>query len=88
MPVVRIAFVRNENGKAALVKEFVAKNADGSYPLHGGLSIRRASRPALIRNAAPLRSRECAADLLTSTPGRSWWRLSPHYAAGELAAEL
>src|ERR1700730_14983929 len=30
--VVRVAFFRNENGKAVLAKEFVARNADGSYP--------------------------------------------------------
>ena len=32
MPVVRVAFFRNENGKAVLAKEFVARDADGSYP--------------------------------------------------------
>ena len=32
MSVVRVAFFRNENGNAVLVKEFVARNADGSYP--------------------------------------------------------
>ena len=32
MPVVRVAFFRNENGKAVLAKEFVVRNADGSYP--------------------------------------------------------
>ena len=32
MPVVRVAFFRNENGEALLAKEFVARNADGSYP--------------------------------------------------------
>ena len=32
MPVVRVAFFRNENGNAVLAKEFVARNADGSYP--------------------------------------------------------
>jgi hypothetical protein len=32
MPVVRVAFFRSENGKAVLAKEFVVRNADGSYP--------------------------------------------------------
>ena len=32
MSVVRVTFFRNENGNAVLVKEFVARNADGSYP--------------------------------------------------------
>ena len=32
MPVVRVAFFRNENGKAVLVNEFVATDADGRYP--------------------------------------------------------
>jgi len=31
-PVVRVAFFRNENGNAVLAKEFVVRNADGSYP--------------------------------------------------------
>jgi hypothetical protein len=32
MPVVRVAFFRNDNGKALLAKEFVARDADGRYP--------------------------------------------------------
>ena len=32
MPVVRVAFFRNENGKAVLAKEFVVRSADGKYP--------------------------------------------------------
>ena len=32
MPVVRVAFFRNENGNAVLAQEFVVRNADGSYP--------------------------------------------------------
>jgi hypothetical protein len=32
MPVVRVAFFRNENGNAVLAREFVVRNADGSYP--------------------------------------------------------
>jgi hypothetical protein len=32
MPVVRVAFFRNENSKAVLVKELVVRDADGSYP--------------------------------------------------------
>jgi hypothetical protein len=32
MSVVRVAFFRNENGKAVLAKEFVVRDADGNYP--------------------------------------------------------
>ena len=32
MPVVRVAFFRNENGKAVLAKELVVRDADGNYP--------------------------------------------------------
>ena len=32
MSVVRVAFFRNENGKAVLAKEFVMRDADGNYP--------------------------------------------------------
>jgi hypothetical protein len=32
MPVVRVAFFRNDNGNAVLAKEFVVRNADGHYP--------------------------------------------------------
>ena len=32
MPVVRVAFFRNENGNAVLAKELVVRNADGKYP--------------------------------------------------------
>ena len=32
MPVVRVAFFRNENGNAVLAQESVVRNADGSYP--------------------------------------------------------
>jgi hypothetical protein len=32
MPVMRVAFFRNENGKAVLAKELVVRDADGNYP--------------------------------------------------------
>jgi hypothetical protein len=32
MPIVRLAFFRNENGKAVLAKELVVRDADGKYP--------------------------------------------------------
>jgi hypothetical protein len=32
MPVVRVAFFRNENGKAVPAKDFVVRDANGSYP--------------------------------------------------------
>ena len=32
MPVVRLAFFRNENGKAVLAREFVVRDAHGHYP--------------------------------------------------------
>ena len=43
MSVVRVAFFRNENGKALLAKDFVVKNADGSSLMEvhrsGGLRV-------------------------------------------------
>ena len=32
MSVLRVAFFRNENSKAVLVKELVVSDADGNYP--------------------------------------------------------
>jgi hypothetical protein len=37
MPVVRVAFFRNENGNAVLAQEFVVRNLTGAIP-HGGPS--------------------------------------------------
>ena len=38
MPIVRLAFFRNENGKAVLAKELVVRDADGNYPPWRSLS--------------------------------------------------
>jgi hypothetical protein len=32
MPVIRVAFFRNEEGKPVLAKEIVVRDADGRYP--------------------------------------------------------
>lgn len=32
MPVIRVAFFRNEMGKPTLAKEMVVRNSDGKYP--------------------------------------------------------
>ena len=42
MAVVRVAFFRNENGKAVLAKEFVVRDADGNYPSWRSIDIRMA----------------------------------------------
>jgi hypothetical protein len=42
MPVVRVAFFRNENGKAVLAKEFVVRDAEGNYPSWRSIDIRMA----------------------------------------------
>ncbi len=42
MAVVRVAFFRNDNGKALLAKEFVVRDADGNYPSWRSIDIRMA----------------------------------------------